>query len=631
MTHENPLYDHSSARRGSLIAPAMRAVRMWRTLIRQLSARDRRRLLVAVFAMTLSSLGTAAIPVVVGTVVDSVYPGGRLGGLYAALVPLSILVVVYALINVADIVRHQQIHVVTTNFAAEARAGIARCLLRWPLERFQSNTDGAIYSRASRGVEGAERLIKLGSADLLPAILVATFAVIIAAFRYGWLGAVMAIVIPTGFSIVAWQITSQDGVRIHLKQSRERIDGWVTSCLLMLKTIRTSGTEAYFDSHVEAEVEQQRKTEVRHHIAMSLFDSGKAANEVFWMIVTVFTAIWLDLAQTPGDLAGIILLYLAVTKPLRELHRVIDESSEASLNTEDLIEDLGAPLDKSFEKTPDRPATATSAQTVVSMPTTSPIRNNGDAISFTNVTYGYRTPSGATRPVLDDVTLSIAAGERVGLVGASGSGKSTLLDLIERLHHHYTGEIAINGIDLTDLPRRELVDLVAYVGQKPALFPGTIRDNLIMGRPEITEDDLRDACLRANIAAEIEGLEHGYDHWVAQKGDNFSGGQQQRLCIARALLHTPPIVLLDEPTSALDGPSQSVVQRAIDGLTDVTMLVVAHRLNTLEAMDRILVLHEGRIVEDGTYADLASADGAFASMLRNETWDAPSSSPVGAL
>ncbi|GAB3996383.1 ABC transporter ATP-binding protein [Nocardioides marmoraquaticus] len=628
MTTHTPMAD-ATQRRGlrAAISPVAASVAMWRQLVAHLPAADRRRLLQAVLATAVASLATAGIPVIVGMFVDAVYDDGELVGLDQALWPLVTLLVAYTLISLMNVIRHQKVHAVTTSFEAEARTRIYAHLLRWPLQRFHTGTDGAIYGRANRSVEGSVRLIKLGSADLLPAILVAVFAIGIATARHGLLGLLMSVVIPTGFGLVAWQISSQNGIRVSLKNTKERIDGWVSSCLAMLKVIRTSGTESYFDGRVDEEVQDLRTTELRHHIVMSLFDCGKAANEVLWLVVTVIVAIQFDLADTPGDLASVILLYAALTRPLNELHRVIDESSEAALQARDLLDDLATPTDQSFEGPDDgtgalarTPAPAPGSVSIAATTTRAPALTLGD------VSFGYENGAEGTdrtrRLVLRGVTLSVARGERVGLVGAAGCGKSTILDLLERLHHHYTGSITVNGRDLRAIDRASMAQEMGYVGQRPTLFPGTIRDNLVMGRPGITEADLDAACRKADILEHVRSRPGAYDAVVSQKGENFSGGQQQRLCIARALLSTPSIMLLDEPTSALDGPSQAVVQRAIDELHGVTMLVVAHRLSTLETMDRIVVLHEGQIVEDGAYADLAVAGGPFSAMLNSEPWTA---------
>ncbi len=583
------------------------AAKIWGRLIKALSAADRKRLAWATVAIVLGSMTTAAVPVIVGTFVDAVFQDGTLAGLGDAIWPMTLLLLAYAFISAMDVAKHQLVHTVTTGFESDARQKIYGHLLRWDLKRFREGSDGAIYGRANRSVEGAAKLIKLGAADLAPALLVAIFAVVLAWIKYGWLGAVMSMVIPTGFGLVFWQIHSQNGIRVALNSAKERIDGSVGAWLAMLKVIRTSGTEGYFDRRVGDECDRLRRTELRHHIAMSLFDAGKAVNEAFWLVVCLVVTITMGASRSAGDLAGEVLLYLAITKPLRELHRVFDESSEAALQADNLLNDLDVPYDISFADraaVTDRTATPLAAE---------------DAIVFDNVTFSY---DGAPKPTLDGLSTRIKAGERVGIVGSSGGGKSTMLDLLARLHHGHSGEVLLQGRPVEEIGRSELVTILGYVSQEPSLFPGTIRENLLLGRENVNDTDLDDACRRANILGEIHALPNGYDTTVAQRGSNVSGGQRQRLCIARALLATPPVMLLDEPTSALDGPSQAVVQQAIDELYGVTMLVVAHRLSTLRTMDRIIVLHEGRVVQDGRYDQLSEEEGYFAQMLESERWNA---------
>ncbi len=583
------------------------AAKIWGRLIKALSAADRKRLAWATVAIVLGSMTTAAVPVIVGTFVDAVFQDGTLAGLGDAIWPMTLLLLAYAFISAMEVAKHQLVHTVTTGFESDARQRIYGHLLRWDLKRFREGSDGAIYGRANRSVEGAAKLIKLGAADLAPALLVAIFAVVLAWIKYGWLGAVMSMVIPTGFGLVFWQIHSQNGIRVALNSAKERIDGSVGAWLAMLKVIRTSGTEGYFDRRVGDECDRLRRTELRHHIAMSLFDAGKAVNEAFWLVVCLVVTITMGASRSAGDLAGEVLLYLAITKPLRELHRVFDESSEAALQADNLLNDLDVPYDISFADraaVTDRTATPLAAE---------------DAIVFDNVTFSY---DGAPKPTLDGLSTRIKAGERVGIVGSSGGGKSTMLDLLARLHHGHSGEVLLQGRPVEEIGRSELVTILGYVSQEPSLFPGTIRENLLLGRENVNDTDLDDACRRANILGEIHALPNGYDTTVAQRGSNVSGGQRQRLCIARALLATPPVMLLDEPTSALDGPSQAVVQQAIDELYGVTMLVVAHRLSTLRTMDRIIVLHEGRVVQDGRYDQLSEEEGYFAQMLESERWNA---------
>lgn len=586
------------------------APRLWLELWRGLRAAERFRLKVAVVAMLIGSVLTALVPFFVGIFVDAVIQDGHVAGLSKAWGSLLLLAAAMSLISAMAVIQHQQVHTVTTAFTDTTRQLIYGALMRWDLARYVEGARGAIYGRANRSVEGAERLIKLGAAELLPAVFVTVFGVILAIVHFGVLGLIMALVVPTGLALVTWQIRSQNGIRVQLVRAKEAIDGDVTAWLAGLDVIRTTGTESFFTSRVGGRSVALRKIELRHHIAMSKFDAAKAINEALWFIVTLLVAIEVQATASPGDLAGIVLLYFAITKPLRELHRVIDEGSEAALQTRNLINDLAAPHDISYAAIGgSRPAVGRPRIGELEPMTVTP------AIEVRNVSF---THEGADRHVLRGLSFSIPVGQRVGIVGASGCGKSTMLKLLDRLIHGYEGDIRLHGRSLQSIDRAELSTLVGYVGQRPTLFQGTVRDNLMLGRPDIVNADVYQACARANIHQDVLAMPEGYDTRIGEEGSKLSGGQSQRLCLARALVKTPHIMLLDEPTSALDGPSQAVVQHAIDELTDITMLVVAHRLSTLRTMDRILVMHHGGLVEDGTFGDLVAAGGMFADMLDSE-------------
>jgi ABC-type multidrug transport system fused ATPase/permease subunit len=575
------------------------AVHLWVSLWRDLDRSERVRLGIAAGATIIASVATALTPSLVGLFVNEVYREGRLVGLEDAWIPLALLAVTAIVIGATGIVRHQQIHTVTTAFTAKTRQRIYAALLRWDLGTYIDDAKGAIYGRANRGVEGAERLIKLGAGDVLPAVLVTVFGVTVAFIQFGWLGFAILAVVPAGFGLVVWQVHSQNGIRVQVAGAKEKIDGAVSSWLGGIDVIRTLGVERFFDAQIADDTGTLMKRERRHHIAMSLFDALKLVNETIWLLVTLVLAIMFGALTSAGAFAGLVLLYFAVTRPLRELHRVIDEASEAALLTRMLTADLAVAHDRSFEDVPGPISSAPTANAVV----------------LRNVTFQH---AGALEPVLRGITTSIRVGERVGIVGASGCGKSTLLKIIARLMHGYTGDITVAGRDLTGISRNALVQEVGYVGQRATLFQGTIRDNLLLGRDGIDDVDLRLACARANIHDEIDRMPLGFDTVIGEEGSRLSGGQSQRLCLARALVNTPPLMLLDEPTSALDAPSQTVVQQAIDSLDGLTMIVVAHRLSTLRTMDRILVMSEGVVVEEGGYDDLSTRGGLFARMLDGE-------------
>jgi len=243
----------------------------------------------------------------------------------------------------------------------------------------------------------------------------------------------------------------------------------------------------------------------------------------------------------------------------------------------------------------------------------------GGAIDFEGVTFWY-ADSNECNQVFRDFTLNIPAGQRVGLVGRSGSGKTTLTTLLLRLSNLQEGCILVDGQDIARVSQVSLRQQIAYVPQEPLLFHRSIRENIAYGRPTATNEQVIEAAVKANALEFIEKLPHGFDTLTGERGVKLSGGQRQRIAIARAILANAPILVLDEATSALDSESEKLIQDALRNLMQGrTSIVVAHRLSTVAALDRIVVLSEGRIVEDGTHAQLVTAAGEYAQLWTRQT------------
>jgi ATP-binding cassette subfamily B protein len=221
------------------------------------------------------------------------------------------------------------------------------------------------------------------------------------------------------------------------------------------------------------------------------------------------------------------------------------------------------------------------------------------------------------RDVLRGVSLDIAPGETVAVVGSSGAGKSTLIALVPRLYDVTSGAVRIDGTDVRDLTLTSLRSAIGVVTQDPHLFHTSIGDNLRYARPDASDADLVAACRAARIHDTIAALPDGYDTVVGERGYRLSGGEKQRLAIARLLLKDPAIMILDEATSHLDMENESLVQDALEtALAGRTAIVIAHRLSTIRSADRIAVVDDGRIAEIGTHDDLVAADGLYAQQLR---------------
>ncbi|WP_269858393.1 ABC transporter ATP-binding protein [Streptomyces sp. RPT161] len=299
---------------------------------------------------------------------------------------------------------------------------------------------------------------------------------------------------------------------------------------------------------------------------------------------------------------GTLTVFLAYSKqlyqPMRDLSKLTLLASTASAAAGRIQEILDQPLEERS----------------VARRYTGPSRLRGD-IAYHGVVFGYDR----NRPVLRGVDLEIRPGTRLALVGLSGSGKTTLTRLLPRFYESWQGTVTVDGLDVRDYPLETLRDNIAVVPEDSILFEGTVRDNIAIGRPGATDEEVIAAARQAHIHDTITALPDGYEAQVRELGKNFSRGQRQRIAIARALLRDAPILILDEPTSHLDVEAEAEVMRALEHLTrGRTVIVISHRLSTLGQVDEIVVLQAGRIAERGTYRQLRARGGPFARLLAEQ-------------
>ena len=298
---------------------------------------------------------------------------------------------------------------------------------------------------------------------------------------------------------------------------------------------------------------------------------------------------------------GTLILFLVFLKllyqPMRDLSKLATLASTAASGAERIQEVLDqAPEVK---------------ESLLPSPYTGPQRFQGE-ITFEHVVMGYLPGV----PVLQGINLHLSPGKRIGLVGLSGAGKTTLVKLIPRFYDIWQGTIKIDGVDNRLYPLDVLRNNVSMVLQDSVLFEGTIRENIAFGRPGAGIEDIVEAAKKANIHEMIESLPDGYETHVSEQGENFSAGQRQRVAIARAILRDAPILILDEPTAALDVEAEVEVMRALNALlVGRTVLTISHRLSTVGNVDEILVLHDGQIVEQGTFRQLKQKKGLFAKLV----------------
>ena len=373
---------------------------------------------------------------------------------------------------------------------------------------------------------------------------------------------------------------------------RGELTATVTERIAAVKLIRAAGAENDEAANFRASAERYRKGIVRTQ-RFALLTSP--VSEMFGGAVVVLI-LWA--ASNPGvshvamkgPAAVAFLIYaLRVMSPLKAITSVPAQLAQAEASAARIFALLDIPA------TDVDPPTARSAVFDLD-------------IVLDQVTFGYD----AAAPVLRDVSLSVAKGEMVAVVGPSGAGKTTLLELVPRFYDPQRGAVRLDGVPLTELSRGSLRALIAVVSQDTVILHDTVRANIAYGRPEATDDAVKAAAIAANAHDFITQLPDRYQTVLGERGTRLSGGQRQRIAIARALLRDAPILILDEATSALDTESERLVQEAIDHLVrDRTVLVIAHRLATVRDADRIVVLDGGRVVESGTHTQLMAHTGLY--------------------
>jgi ATP-binding cassette subfamily B protein len=247
-----------------------------------------------------------------------------------------------------------------------------------------------------------------------------------------------------------------------------------------------------------------------------------------------------------------------------------------------------------------------------------PLAVKAGQIKLKNVTFTHDEGEGAT--LFNDFSMTVHSGEKIGLVGSSGSGKTTLTKLLLRLADIDNGEILIDGQNIANVTQESLREHVAYVPQEPLLFHRTIRENIAYGKPDASDEEIEVAAKKAGALQFIRELKDGFDTLVGERGVKLSGGQRQRIAIARAILKDSPILILDEATSALDSESEKLIQQSLETLMkDRTSIVIAHRLSTIAKLDRIIVLDNGKIIEDGTHKTLLAKNGMYAKLWKRQS------------
>jgi ATP-binding cassette subfamily B protein len=467
-----------------------------------------------------------------------------------------------------------------------------RLSLRFHLER----KTGGLTRVLERGRGGIEELSRLMVLTLVPTIVEFVLVLGVLAYQFDWVYSAVVFVTVAAYLAFTWKATQwRITIRRRMNASDTDANTKAVDSLLNFETVKYFGAEGREAARYDASMAKYEKASTQTYVSLAVLNAGQAV--IFTLGMTV--VMWLaarDILAGRTTLGGFVLvntLLIQLAMPLNFMGMIYREIKQALID----IDDMFLILHRNPEIA-DRPgATALKAQ--------------GGRVEFRDVRFAYDP----ARPILRGVSFTVPAGQTVAIVGPSGAGKSTLSRLLFRFYEPQGGQILIDGQDIAAVTQTSLRAAIGMVPQDTVLFNDTIGYNIRYGCWDATDAAVREAASLAQIDRFVSALPEGYDTPVGERGLKLSGGEKQRVAIARTILKGPPILVLDEATSALDSFTEREIQDALDKVSrGRTTLVIAHRLSTVVNADEILVLDKGVIVERGTHQNLLDAGGVYASL-----------------
>jgi len=471
-----------------------------------------------------------------------------------------------------------------------------RLSLRFHLER-RTGGLSRVIERATRAIE---LIIRMGILNVVPTALELLLICGVLLYYFDIIYVLIILVTVAAymwftFAASEWRIA----IRREMNDSDTEANTKAIDSLLNFETVKYFGNEELESRRFDASMARYENAAVRTYYSLGVLNSGQSLIFSLGMTAVMLLTARGILAgeNTVGDLVLVNTILIQLYMPVNFMGLVYREIKQGLVDLENMFSLLN-----------EHPE-------IVDKPGAKPLKVDRGTIRFENVYFSYEPD----RPILKDVSFEVPAGHMVAIVGPSGAGKSTIGRILFRFYDISAGQVTIDGQDIRDVTQKSLRAAIGVVPQDTVLFNDTIFYNIKYGRPDATDEEVYEAARLAQIDDFIRQLPQGYRTMVGERGLKLSGGEKQRVAIARTILKQPPILLLDEATSALDSHTEKEIQEALDRVSrNRTTLVIAHRLSTIVHADNILVLDKGRLVEQGTHAQLLAKGGLYASMWNRQ-------------
>ena len=555
------------------------------------------RILIALIFLILAKVANVFVPILLKEIVDGLDSSTNVEKIL--IIPVF-LVIAYGALRLARILFEELRNALFSRASQRAVRKIALRVFNH-LHRLShafhlGRETGGVTRDIERGTRGINTLLWYVVFTIVPTVFEIALICVILAINFDALIVIFTIVTIVGYGLFTYYVTVwRTKFRVRMNAAESRANTASVDALLNYETVKYFNNEEHEASRFDQHMKEWEKQSVISEQTLALLNIGQGTIISVGMVVLLYLAadgvVNGDLSV--GDFIMLNAFLMEIYVPLSWLGTMFREISHALTDMNRMFNLLDV---KQFIPEKDN---------------ASKLVTTGAKIRFENVSFGYSDD----RQILKDVSFEVPSGKTVAVVGRSGSGKSTLVRLLFRFYDVSDGRITVDGQDIKNVSLESLHAAIGVVPQDTVLFNDTIEYNICYGRPGCSDAEFSSAVKQANLYEFIDSLPNKYDTVVGERGLKLSGGEKQRVSIARTILKDPPILILDEATSSLDSRSEQFIQNALDVVSENrTTLTIAHRLSTIADADRIIVLDDGRIVEEGTHAELLEQNGVFADM-----------------